>query len=115
MTPRISKVRASDEEWALLVHAAGSRGMMKAVEEEAVFKDHTRNMLLNGAGGVDKYKEKNGVITYQRFISICCSINDYLSHIISDDADWPYISQISLIQFDKEEVILEEEGGSHRH
>ncbi len=70
---------------------------MKPIEEEAVLKDHNGCKVLHGAGGVDTYKEKNGEIVHQpRFVSIFCPINDYLSHIISDEADLPYVSQISL-------------------
>ena len=64
-----SKVRASDETWFKICSAAHERGMMRPVNDEDLCRDREGHFVVNGAGGVAKKKEKNGVVVeLQRFI-----------------------------------------------
>ena len=49
VSPPRSKVRASQEEWNLIVKAAAARGLMVGVAASEVFRDHNGELFLNGA------------------------------------------------------------------
>eukprot|EP00435_Cladocopium_sp_Y103_P055857 s828_g18.t1 len=103
--PPRSKVRATQEEWNLIVKAAAARGLMVAVEEEEVFRDHNGEMVLNGAAAVKKLKRVGGEVkTLQRFISNFIPINSYQRHLQGGDRHLPYLGQLTLLEQDGDEV-----------
>ena len=61
-TTRRSRVYASDGEWATIVHEGWKRNIMVEVDDTAVFRDAKGEMVLNGAMGVDKWKEIKGAL-----------------------------------------------------
>ena len=58
--PPPSQVRATDEQWEIIVRAGVERGMMCRVADAEVFKDQNGLPVLNGAGGVRKVKHIGG-------------------------------------------------------
>ena len=66
----VSKVHASDAEWYSIVKGRVDRLMFEAVEDHEVARAPDDTKILNGAMGVDKWKDVGGVATrYLRFIS----------------------------------------------
>ena len=69
--PPVSRVRATDSEWELIVEAAYARGMMRMVSESELLRDQAGRPILNGAGAVKKVKRVSGEERHlQRFISV---------------------------------------------
>ncbi len=71
--PRTSKAHAFQIKWDGVAHQAWSRGAIKAVAEEDVFRPRSEPVYkYNGARGVDKSKTLDATTTrYFCFISIC--------------------------------------------
>ena len=66
-----SKVYATQEDWDLIVKAALDRDMFWIVEDDEIFRAPDGTLVLNGAMGVDKFKETpTGIVELLRFISI---------------------------------------------
>ena len=105
--PVKSRVRASQEEWDKIVHAAHLRGLMVPLEGDQVFRDSRGEMVLNGAGGVRKMKKIGGEeVAMQRFISNLIPSNDYQLHINDGDRFLPYLGQLTLLEQSPEESYL---------
>lgn len=106
-TPPKSRVRASDEEWELIVEAAVARGMMRKVPEDELLRDASGVPVLNGAGAVKKIKRIGGEDQHlQRFISILVPSNSYQAHMPGDDVHLPYLGQMSMMEVDEDEEVL---------
>lgn len=102
--PPVSKVRASDEEWFKLVQAAHKRGLMAPLQPEDVFKDKHGRPVLNGAGGVPKFKMVDGQVQkLQRFISNLIPANAFQERIDGDDRFLPYLGQLTLLEQDADQ------------
>ena len=103
--PPKSLVRATQEEWDTIVKAAAARGLMVAVEEQDVFRDHNGIKVLNGAAGVKKLKKVGGETrSMQRFISNFIRINSYQRHLEGGDKHLPYLGQLTLLNQDESDV-----------
>ena len=106
-SPHESRVRASDQEWRLIVEAAHARGLMVPIEPEEVFKDHEGRPVLNGAGAVRKVKVVDGQqVEMQRFISNLIPANMYQNRIEGDDRLLPYLGQLTLLEQGPTEIWL---------
>jgi hypothetical protein len=95
-----SKVHATDAEWYSLVKGGVARGIFCHVPESEIFTNQHGDLVLNGAMGVDKFKEVNGVLEQQlRFIAIFTPLNVYSRKFPGDS--WllpqaPFLSQMIL-------------------
>ena len=109
--PPKSRVRATDEQWELIVEAAVARNMMREVKEEDILRDQEGRLVLNGAGAVPKYKVIGGEEKkLQRFISILVPSNTYQDHMPGDDRHLPYVGQLSMLQLeDGEDLLIDSE------
>ena len=104
-----SKVRASDETWFKICSAAHERGMMRPVNDGDLCRDREGHFVVNGAGGVAKKKEKNGVVVeLQRFISILIPSNEHSVQLPGEQDSLPYVGQLTGI-------VLEEENDLYLH
>eukprot|EP00438_Fugacium_kawagutii_P026465 Skav202776 [mRNA] locus=scaffold326:329563:334590:- [translate_table: standard] len=102
-----SYVRASDEAWAKPVAEGYRRNLFQACPREEVLKDHHGNLVVNGAGAVEKIK---GGVSQQRFISIFCPLNAISAKIEGDEATLPYVGQVHLLDVPSEcEVVIDSE------
>ena len=105
--PPVSKVRASDSEWAKIVAAGAARGLMVAVDQDEVFKTAEGHPVLNGAGGVRKLKSVGGEVKeLQRFISNLIPSNLFQNRLDGDDKLLPYLGQLTLLEQSPEEEWL---------
>eukprot|EP00435_Cladocopium_sp_Y103_P026303 s2664_g6.t1 len=105
--PPVSRVRATDEQWEIIVKAGVERGMMCQVSPEQLFRDQNGVPILNGAGAVKKVKTIGGEEkTLQRFISILVPSNTYQVHMVADDAHLPYLGQMAMMEIDTDEEVL---------
>ncbi len=87
--------------------AAYERGMMAAVRDDEVFRDHAGNPVVSGAGGVAKWKQVGGEMRQlQRFISILVPSNAYQRHMEGDDQHLPYLGQLSVLGLEEHEQFL---------
>lgn len=103
--PPASRVRATDEEWELIVKAAYERGMMRRVDEAELMRDQHGRPVLNGA--VRKVKIVGGEEKHlQRFISVLVPSNSYQAHMPGDDTHLPYLGQMSMLDVDEDEGLL---------
>ena len=83
------------------------RGMMVAVEDSEVFKDHNGSPVVSGAGGVVKLKQVGSEFKQlQRFISILVPSNAYQRHMVGDDQHLPYLGQLSVLGLEEHEQFL---------
>lgn len=104
-TPR-SKVHATDAEWYKLCKAAGERGMFEPVDDADVFKNQHGDQVLNGAMGVDKYKDIDGVPTLlERFICNLVPINLYMRKLMGDSWLLPQVNQIGSMVLGEGEYV----------
>ena len=67
--------------------------------------------MLNGAGGVPKYKVLGGEEKkLQRFISILVPSNSFQEHMVGDDSHLPYLGQLGMLEINEgEEVLIDSE------
>lgn len=106
-SPPISRVRASDGEWATICQAAHERKMMVPVRKEDVFKDHQGRPVFNGAMAVVKVKKIGGEDKQlQRFISNLVPGNSYQSHLPGDDVHLPYLGQMAMMSVHPDEELV---------
>ena len=88
-TPR-SKVYASDDEWFRICKAAPEMGMFVPMKESDIFRNQFGDLVTNGAMGVDKPKEVDGVmVQLLRFICILTPINCYMRKFAGDSWSLP--------------------------
>ena len=101
-----SRVRATDQEWHLIVKAAWERGMMRPVDDSCVPRDRSGHLITNGAGAVYKEKMIDGrMVACQRFISILCPINAVTMPIVGSQETLPYIGQLTGIMLEEDESL----------
>ena len=107
--PPSSRVHADDSEWYKLCKVGLQRGIFGVCPASRIFRDHNGVPVLNGAMGVDKYKEVDGKREHHlRFISILCPINAYLRRLRGDSHTLPYLGQASLILLEEDEVLIDD-------
>lgn len=102
-----SYVRATDQTWNKLVAEGFRRGLFQACPEEEILRGPGGEMVLNGAGAVEKLK---GEQSLQRFISIFCPLNSVSRKITGDEDTLPYVGQVGLLYIpDEAEVVIDSE------
>jgi hypothetical protein len=102
-TPR-SKVHATVGEWHAICKAAVARNMFCQIPESELFKNQFGDFVLNGAMGVDKFKEINGKMEHQlRFISILTPLNCYSRKFQGDSWLLPQASFLSHVVLGEDE------------
>ena len=102
---------ATQAQWDALAEDALARGIFQEVAEHEVFRRPSGELVLNGAMGVDKYKEVGGAVRHLlRFITILTPINQHLQAVPGDACLLPYIGHaLLLILGDTEEAIADSE------
>ena len=75
--------------------------MFGEVSLNEVFCDHHGVPVLNGAMGVDKWKEIDGEqIHLLRFICIFCPVNAYMRKLRGDSDLLPFLPQMNMLSLD---------------
>eukprot|EP00971_Amphidinium_carterae_P334349 6469574-Amphidinium_carterae.1 len=101
-----SRVYCSDREWYQIVQRGLELQIFTTVEEKDIFRNQHGELVLNGAMGVDKYKEIDGVMHhFLRFISILCPINSYMRRLRGDVCHLPFVPQLSLVLLEEGEMV----------
>jgi hypothetical protein len=96
-TPR-SKVCCDDSNWYSICKAAFDRSIFTEIPEEEIFRNQLGDMVLNGAMGVDKFKEVDGVMVHHlRFIANLTPTNAYMRKLSGDSALLPQASHLSMM------------------
>ena len=106
-----SRVYASQEEWDRIAREGLRRGIFQEVAEDQLFRGRNSEPVLSGAMGVDKFKEKAGVVEHPlRFITIMTPLNGHMRDIAGEVAFLPYIAHSMLIVLgEHEEAIVDSE------
>ena len=102
-----SEVKASDEEWFKIVSAGLKLGLMAKVEEDAIFRDQSGELILNGAMGVAKVKQlgDGSTVHLQRFITNLVPMNSYLRRLRGDSSLLPPVGRLGLIHLSDDEAL----------
>ena len=101
-----AKVYASDAEWYKLCMAGHKRGMFVPVARDSLFYNQFGEPVLNGAIGVDKFKEVDGQeIRLLRFIAILTPLNSYMRKLAGDSNTLPLANFLSKIILSDIEVM----------
>jgi len=107
-TPK-SKVYASDSEWYDICRAGYERGMLGPIPEDEIFVNNLGDKVLQGAMGVDKIKEVDGIKSvFLRFICILCPINSYMRQIGGDSWSLPQCSLLNTLILNAGEYIWQD-------
>ena len=98
-----SRVYATDAEWYSICKAAAARGMFVPVDVADIFRNQFGDLVLNGAMGVDKYKDSEHQL---RFISILTPLNAYMRKLCGDSWLLPQASVLSSLFLDLDEQLV---------
>ncbi|CAK0857154.1 unnamed protein product, partial [Prorocentrum cordatum] len=110
--PHVSRVHASQHEWDKLAGEGLRRGIFQEIEGNRVFKAKDGSRLLNGAMGVNKFKEVQGkAMHHLRAITIMTPLNQHLREITGEVDYLPCIAHAILIILgaDEEAVVDSED------
>jgi hypothetical protein len=109
-TPR-SKVYADDANWFKICEAGAARDIICEVPEEDIFRNQLGEKVLNGAMGVDKWKDVLGVLEHHlRFISIFTPLNCYMHKINGDSGLLPQCCRLNLVVLADGEFVWDDGG-----
>ena len=85
-----STVHATDDEWYQICCGGYERSMFVPFREEDIFQNNLGEKVTNGAMGIDKMKEIDGVkVALLRFICIFTPINAYMRQLFGDSWSLP--------------------------